>query len=405
MSALSSEKVQTRIFDPVYHTNVRTEFKLTNDNYLSTLRLYNLGCTTNPASQYGSFGGVHNLIQHIYLYDDNKLLDQLRNAHLYLSFHSIKRDNSTSADVEHYTSKNLMGFDLTATKRIKKAKAVVTTTNNILTTPVGYLDLKRCFGLLQSNPILPKMFKSLRVVIEYNTSITDLFNQGHASAVTNITRPLLIADAIDIQKVQLRPYLSLVHDRVNLEQLAVADADDFPVQSKQFAIKGFDNHFVRRLLLINESRTRNLTQNGTSYSNAPHLETIQIDINGQTFFAGNGAINDPNRKLQLLAESWGDINCCFGQQYYLLAGRGANGSRVQVLDAGPNAMNGTASYGGFTLNRRVNELQMVYNRTGTFIHGLTDATNPSSTAQNIHVFGEVERAIVPMGDIYSVEYL
>ena len=73
MSAFQySQNVETKVIDASnYVANRYVEFKLDEEevNYLSDIRLINLGCTAANTPIYNALGGAINLIKHIELLD------------------------------------------------------------------------------------------------------------------------------------------------------------------------------------------------------------------------------------------------------------------------------------------------------------------------------------------------
>ena len=87
--SIYSEQVKTNILNTVYHNNQRTVFRLPPKVMLSNLRLADLGCRVTSSIgdvRYPALSGSYSIIKNLYLWSDNELIDQCRDAHRWLAF-------------------------------------------------------------------------------------------------------------------------------------------------------------------------------------------------------------------------------------------------------------------------------------------------------------------------------
>ena len=87
-----NSSIRSRLVEPVLDlTNDRVEFRFASDEIVKTnMRLMNLGCSHLGAgdTQYNTKAGVISMLEEITLYDNNEVLDSIRPADNWLSFHN-----------------------------------------------------------------------------------------------------------------------------------------------------------------------------------------------------------------------------------------------------------------------------------------------------------------------------
>ena len=77
----STNKIQTKVLDPIYHTNRRTEFQIEpNAVILGNMRLTNIGFinTSVGAAINSKLGVLGMLVKNIYLMDGGTVIDQMQ---------------------------------------------------------------------------------------------------------------------------------------------------------------------------------------------------------------------------------------------------------------------------------------------------------------------------------------
>ena len=369
---MTSVSVKTNQLFPSYHSNRRSVFDLPKAVYLNTWRLTDIGSTTNnPQIFYQTNVGCNGLIQSITLYSNNQVIDQLRNAHSFLAFQQLRNANAENYGVEHFNSGTRFGFTVEKYSSVADVhKAILGFRGDPFIQPgtepeqQGWLNLQRALGYLRADAVVPPV-NGLRLVIEWRTDGQNVY-RGNTQANTTVTinEPRLIVDEIvddktlkDLANKSVSvPFVSMERDSVLLDGTG----------TKTYRLNGFQNKVCRRMLLVNElpptqandvaaeKHVRDIKSSDASVSQ--HDETTQVRLNGGNVFPSSGIRNE-NHKLDMCSGAWGDINICQGFQFDGL-------DEVHNFLETSNAVNsaGRTSYGGWTVNDRVNDLEITYTR-------------------------------------------
>jgi hypothetical protein len=436
-----TSNVKTLIYDPRYHDNTRTEFRLDEFMYFNNWRLANVGAVgaTNNL-YYNRVGGMASLIQNMYLYDGSQVVDQLREAHKWLTFDTVNKPNSVQESQMKYVQMNGLGFVVNSSNSpentIITGSAPFANPHTLppqnqdrkdlakdteAATAKGWLDLRRCFGLLRSYQFVPgQMFKNLRLVIEWRNS-SDVFSDPIATGVTpsiaSILRPQLFVDqlmnndTIDNLMVDFRKGLTFYS--IENDKVLVPSAPQNAVQNITLDIRGFTNKFVRRCLVLNEPTIKAVFSNVKDCSIAQIDERFRISVNGSDLFQQD--VDTANHKIGMCTDTFGSLNGGHFSQYvnghgpsratlynedFTLPANIADNIRSLNRDA-RIINNGLLSYFGFYMNRVGNNIQIIYSRKGD--------NNASANSRGrqpffMNVLGEVKRAIVPTQNGYLLQY-
>jgi len=180
-------------------------------------------------------------------------------------------------------------------------------------------------------------------------------------------------------------------------------------QSISFNPHGFKNKTLKRLLMVN-SPTSPLVYAvaGTPTTNRPggklasrtqYKQQVQFIVNGRALIAGNG-ITGANERLGYLHDTFGKCSSWPGCNQV-----GARGVHFEdVLD-----LTACEDYIGVRVGEYVGDLQIEYKRTGIYSGAGTTALNSTryfNESLNIHLFGEVAKAVVMNKDgSYKVLYV
>ena len=339
MSVFSSS-IKSQIIDPVFNSDTRCEFRLANrgESYLPTMRIGNLGLSTSGADNTYHFGpGAMSVISRIQLLDGNEPLDTLRNVGNWLTFKNSLHSNSQNDNVFNKMVGGSTGWATGATGELLS-------NNNKLIRPsggaetLGTLDLREVFPLLNSiSHLSTKLFKNLRVVIEYNTSKIALVNGTGGTDTYTKSIPILIVDEIidealaatyDKQLVSAA-WTAIEHDQVGVPTVpgmpaapAVGDVALSVQQAVNLRVNGFQNKAVGRVMIskvyqdldnylygdVNMAGVKALAQYG---SKALHKEEFNMRINGRNVLTGRGLVT-PESMAALCGDTWGDLNVCPG---------------------------------------------------------------------------------------------
>ena len=394
-----TSSLKTHLIDPIYNTSkFQTEFRLNQGTvYLSNMRLCNLGLVSSGNSGLNVLCGNYGIIKSIHLYDGNQLLDQLLEANIWLSFAQYNKNNEQNCNMDTFTAKNHLGYELNNKKAIPcyNTKGA---TNNSSTTATSWLSLQQVFPFLKASAYVPtNLFKNLRIVINYETDVSKVL-QDNAQTITSTLQPLLICDELvndsskaSVMKSYSPPqWNSIEHDRLVVDEIPAAGP-----QTKSFTINGFDNKTISRVLIVN-SPTENTSDPsplyGTNGSKTNYKQKIQIRINGANVFARDG-IKDINHRLALLTDTWGTCNGITSLPGVVLTNDDSLVDKVRL---------GNTDYFGCRVNQFVQEFQLEYAREKTANMAISKRYFQQLF---LNIFAEVPKAIRVSEGQYNVVYL
>ncbi len=409
--SIYNSSIDTRILEPVNHNNSRTEFRLggNGEMYLSNLRLINVTGKSSAGSQALLSAGYKSIIKSIYLYSGNQLLDQVVDFNLVDVYRSLNHDNATSCSVVGSLSGGMGGYELDGSNewdtvgaypqlggdsvvqsfRFATADFSGFPTTDTDTNKSAWVDLQDVFPFLRSALHLPtNILRNLGVVIHYN-SLAEL--NGGAGGIRNATaftpyQPLLIVDELvdGEEKVALeRSFKGIVWDATELDRVvlnAVTNGGDVSsVQNKTFLMRGFDNKYVSKMVVIQQPVLPASYQgsNGATYNNivtgrfgsmSQFEPQYQFRINGQNKIQGEGLVGY-NRRMAMLVDTCGEFNNLIGGATPSLV------AQADTLNGNNNQDNiGYTDYTGVPIEEYVNEFQLTIQRT-------TQGSNPRLESQ------------------------
>ena len=333
--SIFSSSVKSQIIDPVFHSNTRCEFRLANrgESYMPTMRIGNLGLSTSGFDNTYHFGpGAMSVISRIQLLDGNEPIDTLRNVGNWLTFKNSLKSNSQNDNVFNNLVGGSLGWATGATgELLSNDNKVIRQSGGAET--LGTLDLREVFPYLNSvSHLSTKLFKNLRVVIEYNTAYIALANGQSDTDTLTKTVPILIVDEIIDEALaasldkqfQSATWTAIEHDQVGVPAVpgipvapAVGDVALSKSQSVSLRVNGFQNKAVGRVMV---SKVYQDLQNyiygaapggvkalGQYGSKALHKEEFNMRINGRNVLAGRGT-DSPASMAMLCADTWGELN-------------------------------------------------------------------------------------------------
>ncbi len=428
MSFYSDDTIKTEILEAVVHIpNSRSEFRMRGMDLNTNLKLINVQPveTTGVATandQCGALGVVRNL----YLYDGQAELASIRDFHRYIGFKNLLSSNSYNAGVGRALDYNNLGYTnqqvggiIAADKRQTLVKdqqsdALPTAADQLASININnaYLNLQSVFSFLARLPILSsKMFKDLRLVVEYNTDSKQFTDRDDKSGSLSESRPLLIVDRIMDSKVanaMLSAVKSFEYNVVEHDRFQVAATTAGTRQSVEQTIKGFSSKRVERLRIhknfVNPSSyfTANALNDrfGVHGSNSGNKEQYQLTVNGRPIAPDADGFKGDNRALALLSDSFGSLNLHETSLYHV----DTSYETVNSLTLA-NIPNGNQNYFGAYLGEKVNELKFQYSRTGK-AGGTSDGTNTQYNSQlEIFLEAEVVKAFILNNGSYNIVYV
>jgi hypothetical protein len=294
-----------------------------------------------------------------------------------------------------------------------------TYTGSALSAKRCWLSLKELLPFLKSSLVLPtRVFKNLRLVVEYNSPSELQFLTKDSSATKSSTADaLLLADEIedgDMKDQMASQYQGVVFRPIESERVVAPAVDPAGTlddsagnvvkkQENSYVLHGARNKKLIKIVVVQTPTSsatwldgNNVIGFGNVGSVAQYKTEVQFIVNGVAKIPSSGMSASEtgtyaNRRLAYLNDTWGRFNIITGQNVINL-------NRLDDFTADDN-LKGQQDYIGCMIDDTVAELRFNYNRTGI--------ANNASTLQalNLNVFYEVEKALVMNGDgSYSVVY-
>lgn len=433
MSAQYSTNIRSQYQDPHTHVKNRiTEFRLDSGAgqiYLPNLRIVNLGFFTDSATTAHKLLGFESCIRHIRLLDGAVELDSLRFANRYLSFKNQLGENQNKLCVMSPLAGSSVGYLLRVDDKVDYITGDTATHTSESEEKSATLDLRKVFSFLSKIDHLDtNVFKQLKIQIEYETT-RELFGLADKSKVPTINTPMLVSDLVVDPKVSDKMRSSavkeVVFDVIEHDQLTVADTSASVVGSATGAavpqttagvVNGFDNKFVGRMVVLKQYNdpavgysTNAIIGYGPYSSNIYPDEALAVRKNGVNIFPGPLGLQSNGLRQMLLWSAWGNMTIVpHGAEYgvgneSVLDATPANTSGVPVLDSNKLSKRvGQASYYGFSVEDRCNQLQLSF-----FKNAYKDAQtgDPQNKAFDLHIYGECRKQLIISAGKYNVSYM
>lgn len=410
--------IHTRQINPTSNsTNFRSEFKLPvseGEVYLTDIRLCNVGMSTNVGQQINQLTGNTAMIKNIFLYDGNVVLDSILNYDLYAGFRAgYNNTNNESMDKNHFLVKNNMGHvtsgsnDAEASNQMVSINGPVSSTTNQNTTPLSWISLKDWLAFLDESMYLPsKIFKGLRIVVEYSQSLTDIFPNVAPTSTTTVTPFLQVNQLVNdkAEDMVMKNYKGVVyrpleHTVVNVPAITPTVANPNPEQDITFTLNSFNNKTLQRLLMIKQPmKAVQSTAYGRLCSERQFKERNQVIVNGANLLPQNG-ITTENQAKAMLYDLWDDCVGISGSGWLPDAENMVNSADVKL---------GKLDYRSVMVENFIQNLQVSFGRTGQFnaVSGGDQTQHQSNQRLRLHMFGEVNKALMVNPDMtYSIRYV
>ena len=301
-----SNSITTELIDARSHSNSRTEFRLDDAYYASSLKLVDVGliATKNPGGPdagtnsastiYPQINGVMQCIRNIYLYSGTTLLDSVQNCAQYSAIQALKTNNQGSIDLNRDLLLNGMGFSQSPIAKIGGAVSVPRRPETLCTQdrslkeacrltndggvgdipanfqcpiagiedgPSGSVLLSQLLQMLQGMSVLPRL-PNLRLLIEWDTDITHYFDGGavkNSNTTLSVMRPTLVAEKIlnmpDTTPDLAVPYMSTIVERFNIPKAHGAAVVSGALAADPFAL---ENASTEVTVTISEAQSNQL---------------------------------------------------------------------------------------------------------------------------------------------------
>jgi hypothetical protein len=422
MSFYSDENVKTRYLDPKIYVEAsdgggRVTFELDQNEvaYLPNLRLTNLGVTIAAISPYNKQLGALSIIRNIRLMDGKVVLSQVNDFRFHRGFINVNKPNSVCEAVSSRLECSALGFSQNGINyKVDRIAEVLNADVNAPSaaanaTNCAWLDLREVFPMLNSVSHLPTaVFNNLRLEVELDTTRTNQIATTTVQALKTV-RPILAVDVLEnpmiVDKMNAglngASWLEVEHDQFQIPQSVNngAAGDQLLEQNVNVKLNGFNNKRLERLLIVkaiapslenNAGAVRGL---GMYSSQACFRQELQYRVNGRNILPALD-IKGNNRRLAMIVDNYGDCFSYIGSNQY----GGDNSS--ELVDA--RDLLGQLDYMGCYIGEYINDLQLVYQRTG-----LQDATQkrPTTDVLTAHVYGETRKVLqLQKGGQYRIAY-
>lgn len=414
-----SSLLKSVYIDPIFNSSKgRSEFRLlqgNNEIYTSNLRLLNVGVVYNGNANYAYniLGGAYCVISRISLLSGNELIEEIRDFTKWASFKNVNSTNDKNKSLNKFINKSLLGFEtsggLTPNSELTyssyyTSKNTFSAAQNAGNQNTSWLSLRSIFSFLKNTPYLDtNKLDNLRVVLEYNTSsavITDddVFDLDNDFGTSE---PLLVCDEVmtkdnTVQQPDVIEYLPVELDSVVVPAVN-ATSNTGTTQQLKVRVNGFNNKSVNRLLIVNSPTVANLNTDRWA-SVSQYNQVVQPVVNGKNLYPFEG-IQGVNRRLALMVDTWGELNAID-----LMTNVGL-GSCVSVHSTN-SFLTGTVDYTGFSINNKVDSLDLEYQRDNVVDSSQANQTNATlNQALNLSLYGEVRKVLTVNNGVVNSTYI
>ena len=413
----SNGVTETEYIDAVaFVPNQRCRFELGGDRlaYSSNMRILNLGCSSDVATQYGRGLGAMGFIKNIRLLDSRTELSATRAVAPWMFFKNCNHTNSENKSQKSWARRNQLGVEINE-DRNKLEHIYVPGGAGTADGAGAILDLRRVFPILGSgglNMLPTSIFQNLVIEIEFeaNPNSQILVNTNRT---VSVLRPVLAVDFIDnpnivapvtadLQANGVR-WLEVEHDNFAIPvETKPAGAGDTRVATAVNSSLAFIGKSVERLLITKQIVDKTQELNGTvvlgfgagASSQALLKQTLQVRLNGKNIFSGFDGVVGDNARLGLMSDTWGELSLIPGSNMYKW------NKTNDIAHEGHEG--GQQDFFGCLLGAKVADLQFNIKRT---INSDTADRNATNSALTVNIYAEVHKALTLDGSSYKVAYI
>ena len=404
-------QLKTVYIDPESHSVFKSEFRLHGQAYLSDLKL--LLNETSTDGIYSKAAGVYGCIKHIRLLSGGVELDSCRFANYWMAFKNINNSNKDNINLRKRLTHSSYGYELSEAISFSGVRTQ-------LNQSAGTTASSETAGVLYLSEILPildeivvintsTVFPDLRIVIEYNTD--EKLKKDVITNASTISEPILMCSEVLSQSdiASSAKMDGLQWDTIEVDQFIVDAVGAGKVQSGVHKLNGFDNKMLSRVLMTKQTLPLShnmLADNASSLgfgvynSFVQFKEQINFNINSKPVFLE--PLEEQGQKAQLLSDTWGKCNIIpygnVGSQGLDTQGATALnriGGPVLQGNGYPGYEIGTQDFVGFSVSKRVNNLEVSYGRTGPTDAGMdgSSALKAQNDSLLIKVYAEVRKQV------------
>jgi len=363
---------KTVITQTTFHSNSRTEFRLASDRKVlsSQLRICNFGVgsvtkanAADPTPLYNLGTGIYGCIKQITLYAGSIILDELKDASRWLGMVNLAGQTDAAWDLKQKLL--CTGLNLRHDEPIQSSSLLELRPQS--SKYLGMINLQSVFPMLSAVGDYLIDFSDLRVVIEYNTDLAQIFqNQGVLPTGCTFNQPIFVHDEIIDEALAAQmlakgsksawQYLAIEREVVNINA-TVANAGDF----NSLRLRSMDQKMINNLILQVLPAGAADAQLGYAYSvNMPQGDDkFNFVLNSKRLLPQNG-FNTPARKAGAVADMFPAGMTVFTLAHDVPSSTGNVYS--QLFDAKLQAMFNKLAFVNCDLKDVVNQLDMEYSR-------------------------------------------
>ena len=378
-----SSSVKNSLLDPVLDVkNVRTEFRINNDDtnrvLLPNLRLAALGVSVAGGGVHYNFvAGASGVIKNIFLMDGNVVLDECRNANGWLAFQNYLGFNDENASKFSALQQKIVGYSVQ-----------------------GQLPANDAPNSNDDDPSSNQIYRSaqgittVRAVLSYDELTDDKDKEEAVKAFKGANWDSIVHDLV------------VVPAGTNGKPAGFNPAanDNRADQKISANVKNYRGKYLKKLVVAKNPSLTAVFKNGNqcspmgAYARVTSLnEKINVKINGAPKLPL--ARDRPNKRLALLADSWGNTNA-----YPLNADLGSDQAYniLRPFDAVSALATevGVQDYFGIEIQDVVRDMQLEFERT---LEGSAGTNAESYHSQlNLNMWGLCAKNIIVSKGGYNV---
>ncbi|DAC81783.1 TPA_asm: hexon 2 [Monosiga MELD virus 2] len=403
--SLYSNRLKTHIKDASLTSAFKLEFKIDKDMaLLANMRLINVGVVSDAdedddVCQFNPNVGAYEIIRNIMLYDGNELIDYMYDTRESMSFfNSLKTNNQMkSQDTNLFMTNSALNMDNDSINSYAVNNRFNSITNNVTTTNGAWLPLSSMLQYCKKTYISTKVFKNLRLVIEFNTD-SMIFDETFTDDGPSVEKPLtaqlvydeVVNDMADaIHKLCANETYEFKHyetDNWTMPTIDTAvDEEHYATQALNKRTKAFDGWFVHRLAVLPWCNTPypGVTAGADNSASIHSLfsqpsETLNFLVNGKQLLPYNG-IDTEAKKLSYGINAWGLSNKLFTSEFRGVSEHNLTDSTLRSATASLYT-----SFLGVNVNQQIGDLSIDYTRV---------AHEDNWPAITVYLLGEVTRQV------------
>lgn len=376
---MSQEGLRIQYVDPESHSGRKSEFRLHGKCYLSNLKL-----CLNMNSAGGKFAGLpgaYAMIKHIRLMSGGVTIDSCRFANYWMAWKNQNQTNAQNRNIRHKYAQSEVGFELnTALYFVPIGSIAQTAGSTSASKEAGILNLMEVLPILKNQQVWnTDLIPNLKVVIEYNDD-QSLMKSDTTNAGT-IAQPILIStEVLDEKAIQeSSKQEGVMWNAIEHDSFVLPEGTAGTVQKVVQRVNGYDNKVVEKFVMMKHLFPVSKGVNGNAYigygpyaSYVQHNEELNFIVNSKPVFPRN--IKERAEKGMYLSEAWDRVNIVpYSNQSSI--GNNKNGESIVAgqrigipfptnsqADPHPGEVVGQSDYSGCSLQTRVNQFEVVYQR-------------------------------------------